>query len=431
MKYFKSLLTMLLVGLSFTACNEYEDFDKEANTVNYPSREALSLGHYRSTYTANSEYEYDVVLTQNTLGDTVAYVLMTGKPDTDEAGMVRTIAVAGDVQYNDSLGMLTAVAPEEASFYEEETSVVMAYKADLKTITLSLNYGGEMVATHVSKVSEIPPFYGIFYGVPEGSESNNYELGINIMQTPAALEDGTEYNALIASLSGTEPAVYAIEGDVLTVTGLFSGSVYTLQYNEICQLVATDAAGKKYFLDAERSEPEPETFEAYATGRYVHGVQSSIFVTAFGSDVPNMLGRYLPESNYEATLYQSTRKPNRFIIDPWATGYDALYFIVDTETNEIEVPGSYTGFTGETGKDIMVLDCYSMLGEYKSVYDPDAGSFDFYLVLTDFVYYYGVDADQYIITGEASGVQRKTIKKDGTPVEEKGDPIKTFAVKKR
>lgn len=430
MKYFKSLLTMLLVGLSFTACNEYEDFDKEANTVNYPSREALSLGHYRSTYTANSEYEYDVVLTQNTLGDTVAYVLMTGKPDTDDAGVVRTIAVAGDVQYNDSLGMLTAVAPEEASFYEEETSVAMAYKADLQTITLSLKHGDTMVATHVSKVNELPPFYGTFYGVPEGSESNEYELGLMIMQTPAALEDGTEYNAVIAGVGGSEPAVYSIEGDVVTITGLFTGSVYTVQYNEICQLVATDAAGKKYLLDAERSEPEPETFEAYATGRYVHGVKGSVFCEYFGQEFTNVLGGYAPASSYDATLYRSTRKSNRYLIDPFALGVDALYLEVDEATGLITVPGSYTGLTGNVG-DILVLDCYSLLGELPSTYDEEAGIFDFYHVLFDGSYIYGIDNDQFIITGEASAVQKKTVKKDGTPVEEKGDAVKTFAVKKR
>lgn len=431
MKYIKSLLTMLLVAISFTACNEYDDFDKDAIAVNYPSREALSLGHYRSTYTANSDYEYDVVLTQNTLGDTVAYVFMTGKPETDDAGIIRTIAVADDVQYNDTLGMLTAVAPEEASFYEEEVSVAMAFKADQKTITLSLKYGEEMVATHVSKVDEMPTFYATWYGVPEGSESNNYEIGFNIMQTASALEDGTEYNVIIASLTGNEPGVYTIEGNVMTITGLFSGNVYTLQYNEICQLVATDAAGKKYFLDAERSEPEPETFEAYATGRYVHGVKGSLFVNAFGQEVPNMLGQYLPSTNYEATLYQSTRKANRFVIEPWAGGAEPLYFIVDTETNQIEVPGSFTGLGGNTGEPLLAIDCYSMLGEHPSVYDPEAGSFEFYLVLTDFVYYYGVDADQYIITGEVTGTQKKTIKKNGKPVVAKQSPLKAFAVKKR
>ena len=166
MKYIKSLLTMLLLGLSFTACNEYDDYDKEANTVNYPSRESIALGHYSSTYTANSDYEYDVVLTQNTLGDTVVYVLMTGKENTDEAGKVRTIAVAEDVDYNQEVGMLVAFASEETSYFEEEMTISMAYKADCKSITLSLKYGDTMVATQVSKTDAKPAPYGIWYGVP-------------------------------------------------------------------------------------------------------------------------------------------------------------------------------------------------------------------------------------------------------------------------
>lgn len=430
MKYFKSLLTMLLVGLSFTACNEYDDFDDEANAVNYPKRESLSLGHYRSTYTANSEYEYDVVLTQNTLGDTVAYVLMTGKPETDDAGIVRTIAVAGDVQYNDTLGMLTAVAPEEGSFYEEETDVAMTYKADAKTITLTLKYGDTMLATQVSKTDELPAFFGTYYGVPEGSESNEYEIGFNIMQTPVAMEDGTEYTAVIASPAGSEPATYTIEGDVLTITGLFTGSVYTLQFNDICQLTATDAAGKKYLLDAERSEPEPETFEAYATGRYVHGITGSVYCEYFGSAFENMLAANLPSSAYDATLYRSTRKSNRFLIDPFCLGVESLYLEVDMETGNITVPGTLTGFTGQMGS-IAVVDCYSFLGEHPSTYDEEAGTFTFFHVLTDNYYIYGIDNDQYIITGDASAVQKKAVKKDGTPVAEKGSPLKTFAIKKR
>lgn len=430
MKHIKSLLTMLLLGLSFTACNEYDDFDKEANTVNYPSREAISLGHYSSTYTANSDYEYDVLLTQNTLGDTVMYVLMTGKENTDEAGKVRTIAVADGVEYNQELGMLTGVASEEASHFEEETSVTMAYKADLKTITLSLKYGDTMVATHVSKTDAKPAPYGTFYGVPEGAESSDYVIGFAIYQEMLLLESaGIEYNAVIASAQGSEPAIHTIEGDVVTITGLATSSVYTLAYNDICQMVATDAAGQKYICDGERSEPEPEDYAPYAVGRYIHGVKGSVFSEYFGQAFANVLGANLPNSSYEATLYQSTRKANRFAIDPWCQGVEPLFFSVDNETGLITVPGSSTGFSGNVGG-IMAVDCYSLLGELPSLYDEEAGVFDFYHCLFDGQYIYGIDNDQYVITGEASGVQKKNLTKGGKTLGEKRAKH-TLTIKKR
>ena len=431
MKYIKSLLTMLLLGLSFTACNEYDDYDKEANTVNYPSRESIALGHYSSTYTANSDYEYDVVLTQNTLGDTVVYVLMTGKENTDEAGKVRTIAVAEDVDYNQEVGMLVAFASEETSYFEEEMTISMAYKADCKSITLSLKYGDTMVATQVSKTDAKPAPYGIWYGVPEASDENDYVIGIGVYQQIQSIEGSDiQYNGVIASAAGSEPAMHTIEGDVVTLTGLFTGSVYTLAYNDICQMVITDAAGNKYICDGERSEPEPETYEPYASGTYVHGAKGSVYVSYFDYTFTNSLGAALGVGSYDATLYRSTRKSNRFAIDPWCQGVDALYFEVDPESNLITIPGSETGFTGSNGG-IMVVDSYSLLGEHPSTYNPDADLFEFYLLLIDPGYsVYGVDCDQFVVTGGASGTQKKSFTKGGKTIKEKR-AMHTLTLKKR
>ena len=109
---------------------------------------------------------------------------------------------------------------------------------------------------------------------------------------------------------------------------------------------------------------------------------------------------------------------------------DALYFEVDPESNQITIPGSETGFTGNNGG-IMAVDCYSLLGEHPSTYNPDADLFEFYLLLIDPGYsVYGVDCDQFVVTGGASGTQKKSFTKGGKTIKEKR-AMHTLTLKKR
>ena len=145
-----------------------------------------------------------------------------------------------------------------------------------------------------------------------------------------------------------------------------------------------------------KADSEEETWEAYAVGTYVHGASSSLYVNAFGQEVPNKLGKYAPSQKYDAVLYRSSKKSNRYVIEPYMNGQQ-LSFQVDNATGYVVVGGSSSGMQGNAGT-IVVVDSYSVLGEYPSVFDEEAGVIDFYLLLGDNQYYYGVDHDQFVIT---------------------------------
>ena len=145
-----------------------------------------------------------------------------------------------------------------------------------------------------------------------------------------------------------------------------------------------------------KADSEEETWEAYAVGTYVHGASSSLYVNAFGQEVPNMLGKYAPSQKYDAVLYRSSKKSNRYVIEPYMNGQQ-LSFQVDNATGYVVVAGSSSGMQGNAGT-IVVVDSYSVLGEYPSEFDEEAGVIDFYLLLGDNQYYYGVDHDQFVIT---------------------------------
>ena len=145
-----------------------------------------------------------------------------------------------------------------------------------------------------------------------------------------------------------------------------------------------------------KADSEEETWEAYAVGTYVHGASSSLYVNAFGQEVPNKLGKYAPSQKYDAVLYRSSKKSNRYVIEPYMNGQQ-LSFQVDNATGYVVVAGSSSGIQGNAGT-VVVVDLYSVLGEYPSEFDEEAGVIDFYLLLGDNQYYYGVDHDQFVIT---------------------------------
>ena len=145
-----------------------------------------------------------------------------------------------------------------------------------------------------------------------------------------------------------------------------------------------------------KADSEEETWVACAVGTYVHGASGSLYVNAFGQEVPNKLGKYAPSQKYDAVLYRSSKKSNRYVIEPYMNGQQ-LSFQVDNATGYVVVGGSSSGMQGNAGT-VVVVDSYSVLGEYPSVFDEEAGVINFYLLLGDNQYYYGVDHDQFVIT---------------------------------
>ena len=400
MKYFKSLLTLLFVGLAFSACNEYEDFDKEANTVNY-SAEGPALGSYESVYVPNSEYSYGLIFTTDSEGDSVIHVTMTGLEGTEEANIVRTVAIASDVEYDSELGVLTATAPEDESYYETEVSITLAYQRDAKTLVMSMSQGSEKVSCHMVPSTATPSFIGS-WGTDMKTNDGTYSIAFGIYQmngdTVAAMITQKTMQQETADLTFNESSV--------TLKGQFTGTTLVMAYSkENGQFTVTDEDGNVGVCGRERSQPEPEVYEEYAYGKYVHGASGSLFVNAFGQEIPNLLGKYAPSQKYDAVLYRSSKKSNRYVIEPYMNGQQ-LAFQVDNATGYVVVGGSSSGMQGNAGT-IVVVDSYSVLGEYPSEFDEEAGVINFYLLLGDNQYYYGVDHDQFIITGSPTNAPKK------------------------
>lgn len=407
MKYFKSLLALLFVGISFSACNEFEDFDDAANKVNYPT-EAPALGYYTSEYTAKGDYNYGVIYTTDANGDSILYLTSIGKPGTDEAGIVRTLGKAENVEYNAEIGVLSATVAEENSHYELEISVAMAYQRDAKTLMMNLSYGEQKIATRMTKSNEVPTFIGTFSGYPAVTDAE----GKTAYAEQASLAfaffqiEGDTLAVLVTASTPQEMADYTINGANATLTGTSSALTFNLSYNEANGvLTATDANGVVYFCDREFSTPEPESWEEYAAGKYVHGVTGGVYLNAFNHTFENMLGANLPSRTYDATLFRSSKKSNKYKISPWANNSE-LVFTVDNESGLITVVESLAGFTGQAGA-IFTVDSYAYCGEHPSTYDVDAGVFTFFLALLDSQYIYGVDNDQYIITGDVLAAPKK------------------------
>lgn len=407
MKYFKSLLALLFVGLSFSACNELEDYDNEANKVNYPA-EAPALGYYTSEYTAKGEYNYGVIFTTNAAGDSILYLTSVGKPGTEEEGIVRTLGVAEDVEYNPAIGVLSATVPENNSHFEYEINVVMAYQKDAKSLVLNISYAEEKVATHISKSNEVPSFLGMFSGYPavvdaEGKTSFSEEA--TMMFAFLKVENDT-VGILVTTSTPQEFADFTINGATATIKGQNSGLTYNIQYDAATGVLsATDANGLAYYCGREVTEPEPETWDEYAVGKYVHGVTGGVYLNAFNHTFENMLGANLPSAKYETTLYRSSKKSNKYKISPWANNSE-MVFSVDNQTGLITVQQSPVGFAGQAGN-IFAIDSYGYCGEHPSTYDAENDVFTFFIALLDNQYIYGVDNDQFIMTGDVMATPKK------------------------
>ena len=234
------------------------------------------------------------------------------------------------------------------------------------------------------------------------TEDGVYSIAFGIYQmngdTVAAMITQKTMQQETADLTFNESSV--------TLKGQFTGTTLVMAYNkENGQFTVTDEDGNVGVCGRERSEPEPEVYEEYAYGKYVHGASGSLYVNAFDKEVANMLGKYAPSQKYDAVLYRSNKKSNRYVIEPYMSG-QKLAFQVDNATGYVVVAGSSSGMQGNAGT-IVVVDSYSVLGEYPSEFNEEAGVIDFYLLLGDNQYYYGVDHDKFIITGSPTNAPKK------------------------
>lgn len=398
MKYIKSLLMVLFAGLAFTACNELECMDDDNNTVAYA--ESIPFGFYQSEYTADSDYEYGVVLTKGAAGDTIVNVIMTGREGTGEAGRIRTIAVCEGAKYDTQLGMLTGST--EASYYEDALEVAVAYNR-AGGLSLQINRGGDIVATKLVK-AETPSYIATWAG-------ENLDV-ITINQKKVQDENGNVSYQTVAFIGEDEAVDFADNGATATLSK--DGKVVaTMAYNANYEMVVT-ANGKEQVYYRQTNEPEPEQFFPFAVGNYTHGVKS-VHSTYFNHTFAPMMPQYI-EAKYESVLYMGDQGGTHFILHPWGPGEGGLYFEIGAPTADgvypITVPGAATGFTGQEGGAIFALDGMSYFGgleDFPSTFNLNSNMLDFYLCYLDDKYIYGIDYDNFIITGAAE-TAKKTAK---------------------
>lgn len=429
MKYTKSLLAMLMVGMSFTACNEFEDFDAEANKVNHPA--TFEYGHYAVENASDAANAYTFIVgkctemvedtTTNELvakNDTVIYVLTTNK----ENGSVRTVGVCHNAYYDVNTGMLTGVC--EVSHYEDRLVAALAYDR-FGNITAQVHHGASaddtqtIVYGKATKSDEMPTVYGTWYAGEDFAiyltpgdvqYDDNGEVIVDAQGNPVLMYGMFQYGQTADYISAV-----TVENNVATVKGLNTGKVITLKYNAEMQMEIT-VDDKALVCDRAVSEPEPETYTEVATGIYVHAVSASVQSNAFAQTIPAFLPNYAMDKSYESTLYQGERNKNRYLIYPWFSEKTAgLEFeVTDTELAEnvylISVPGSGTGI-GDTSGELYVCDQYYAFGgkieNFDSNFNFETNTVEFYHILCTPSSYYGIDHDQFLITGEA-GTQKKT-----------------------
>lgn len=388
-KYIKTLAMLLMVSLGFTACNENDDFDNYK--VSYPA--SVDFGYYHSDYTSGSDYEYGVLLTKTAEGDTVVQVLMEGKPIGSDSGSVRTLMTSHAISYNDSLGVLTAVATAEESFYEDETTLKLSYKMDKQSLIMKVNYGKKSESAVLNRVQKNP------------SVTSRWVCQDMTLDLGKAMAGTLTYTV------SNEEKVEQLTYDFNDANGRFnteSGIEAQMKYNQFYQL-EVEMNGQTYTFDRTFSTPEPEIFELVANGTYMHAI--SVLKDENGKP----MGQPVFTDRYEASLLQSNKDPNRYVISPWLENPDGgLMVLVDPKTKQVTVPLQYTGVNAPDLGPVLAIDVATFTGGQipsNSHFDGKAFYLDLGYVLEDGRYFCFV-TDLFQITEWAqSNAKRPAVKK--------------------
>ena len=241
MKYIKSLAVCLLATFALVACN---DNFEEGTPITYPDK--IDLGIWQNEYTATGGMSYTVNLTLNEQGDTVLDVTTL-----NTANNRANVLSHGKVKYNKLTGVLTA--EYEESPYESPARVTIAFKNDLKSMTVNL------YAIVDGKLSD----KGFFTAVAGGAISY---LG------DWMLPDGR-----IMSLNADKSVVVG-EGDDL-VKGSFeqTDNGVTATFGSEKAVLSTNAKGQTYvqlnnaepaYVTHITTQPKNDWYE-YAIGNYI------------------------------------------------------------------------------------------------------------------------------------------------------------------
>ena len=122
------------------------------------------------------------------------------------------------------------------------------------------------------------------------------------------------------------------------------------------------------------------------------------------------LPNYAMARQYEAVLYQGQINKNSYIILPWfreetaGLAFELTHEELASNVYRVHVSGSGTGLEDNSGE-LVVSDQYVAFGgkyeEFDSNWDKTTNTIQFYHVLKTPGSYYGIDNDQFVITGDA------------------------------
>lgn len=357
MKYIHTLVALFAVVL-FSACNEQEDIDRG---MDHNFGEGVATGFYTSQYDVNSKYEYGLVVTENAKGEPTVYSYRVGKPGSSDSAVVRTTFVSETFSYDAQTGILEASAKN--SYYESEAKAYICKLLDGGRMIYQLSYGEKSDKATMVLSNATPTVEGNWQAANADS-SVVYKFFLDM---PNAEGAGV---ATLAQNDGE-----AVEGTYTTAHGTTTvtvgGAEYTLAFNEKMQLVATNAEGPMV-LDRIVSSPEPEQYLPIFGGVYTC----------------NMFGM-----QFEATLYQSDRYPENFMISPYMYSQKPMHFTMNAD-GSLVVEKQETGlyFDANSGKVygqevpggylVYVSDGVTYDGKTSplSVYDQSKAVFNFALI---------------------------------------------------
>lgn len=250
-KYIKSILTCLTVGLAFVSCNN--NFDDDVSAINYPQK--LELGMWKSIDTGGTT-SYTVNITLNEAGDTICDVTVY-----NSATGIANVLDGGDVSYDSRIGMMTA--DYATSMYEElPARVTMTWKNDLKEVTVCLYSMDEDVDEEGQSVL-VPSSEGVFSAERATTISVLGDWTLADGSTLTLNSDGT---AELLEGTTTTAGTYTFDGTTGTVT-LNDGKTISLTLNEKGQMSAS-VNGAEAAYTAHTMTPPVDDWYDYADGIY-------------------------------------------------------------------------------------------------------------------------------------------------------------------
>ncbi|MBR1711875.1 MAG: hypothetical protein IJ722_00510 [Alloprevotella sp.] len=395
-QYIKFTVLALMAGLGLSSCLDDSRFDPEH--ISYPAE--LSLGTFKTEYTPGN-YEYNAVITKSAAGDTILYVIRTGKPESRDSGLVQTLLISDAIAYDDSAGVYTATAEVSAYGDDAPATVYLAYQRDQQRLTAQIIASGK-TNTMVFKPATEQTVVGMW------QSEEDADAYFVCWLYPLDADGVGKGIALFDMDSDADDVIYTQNGNTVIVTAAegseHEGESVELYFNSEYQLVGK-VGGQEVVLDPITSEAVvPEyTFDHPLIGDYTY------CGAWFSGPDPDL--RLVPVSidDPEASVFQ---------IEHW--GADVTFrFAWNMVDNAITVPMQEVGETyTHEGVDypVYVSDIPSWnsrysYANYPCYYDANTATFHFNVIYFIELGYFDLGDETFEVTGDApeEGAVRKRL----------------------